>query len=425
MKRMERIDCHCHIFNILTVGWRIILKQLSDIVSEQDISAFKSEAKSKIGKIAGLIKAFTKDSKHIFKMLDREYDEEYKLFVLMFDGDFLLDSSVREQLSEISGLIKDVCTIPVSNNEGDNGKGLSGEDADIKLFLDFLNNLSEVNSFEKIQDSHKDGFMLQYEQIKEMSENPQFKDRLIPFLGVDPRRPDIRNYLNQVGKGKLFAGIKVYPPNGFSPCDSKLTGPDSVFKFCSKNHIPVITHCSYGGFATPVKSVYIDGMIIPKGRKVPEEYNGIITFEKGLLDGFDTMVTERAAILNHPKIWEQVLKKYNDLILVLAHFGDGNNEWQDEIVRMMLKYDNLYTDISCISDDVALQRIKRIYKNNQAIQNKILYGSDFFLDLLFNDSFRQYKDRIERAFGTAIFDRLSVDNPAGFMAKWYQEASPE
>jgi hypothetical protein len=38
---------------------------------------------------------------------------------------------------------------------------------------------------------------------------------------------------------------------------------------------------------------------------------------------------------------------------------------------------------------------------------------------LFNDSFGQYKERMEKILGKAIFDKLSADNPAGFVDTWY------
>jgi predicted TIM-barrel fold metal-dependent hydrolase len=421
---MNRIDCHCHIFNIVTVGWRIILEQLSDVVSPGKRGISERGIIDQVGKIAGLIKAFTADSEHIFGQLDKEYKKKYKLFALMFDGDFLLDASANRQLRKINRQIRNSFATENRTERGvEIHSGTRNEirvkDEDTQLILDFLDELFPEKVTREVRGISKDGFTVQYEQIQQMADNPMLKDRLIPFLGVDPRREDIKSYLNQVGKGKLFAGIKVYPPNGFSPYDKELVGPGSVFEYCSRNGIPVISHCSYGGFATPVKSFHVNGLIIPEGQNDPVEYHGKYNFKKGIKDGFTVMVKERAAVLNHPKIWEEVLKKYNDLILVLAHFGVGNDEWQDEILRMMYKYENLYTDVSCISEKGQLERVKEIYSKNPEIQDKILYGSDFFLDLLFNDSFGQYKERMEAIFGKTIFDRLTMDNPAGFMARWY------
>jgi predicted TIM-barrel fold metal-dependent hydrolase len=407
------------------VGWRIILEQFSEVLSQHEREISVKGIGEKAGKIAGLIKAFTGDSEQNFNMLDKEYNQAYRLFVLMFDGDFLLNTVVKRQLREMHRKIKDSYTLPDRQPKG--GKEfrtvspemVSSENADIQQVLDFLDEMVPKMKTRELRAFRKDGFTIQYDQIQEMASNPVYKDRLIPFLGVDPRRKNIKTYLSEVGKSKLFAGIKVYPPNGFSPYDKMLVGADSIFEFCNKHRIPVVSHCSYGGFATPVKKIKVNGLIIPDGKTEPMEINRYYIFKKGLRDGFIEMVRERAAVLNHPRIWAKVLDKYENLILVLAHFGSGSEEWQEEILKMMYRFKNLYTDVSCVSDADQLNVIKKIYRENPAIRHKILYGSDFFLDLMFNDSFRQYKERMESIFGKTMFDALSIENPAGFMARWY------
>ena len=436
---MERFDCHCHIFNILTVGWKAIVEQLNDVmllltddngeaVETKHISAEnKKKLKEKIKKLAELIKIFTSDSEEIFDMLDKHYDRKYKLFPLMFDGDFLLDADDNEHLQQIKELINE-SGVELNKQNSENTKKLSiaqqfrsiGEEDGV-IILKYLNNLSVHLNPENNSKSEKSGFEIQYEQIKQISENPKYKDRIIPFLGVDPRRENIKSYLDQVGKGKLFAGVKVYPPNGFSPCDKVLVGRDSIFEYCNNNGIPVVSHCSYGGFATLAMSIDVNGMIIPEGKTTPEPYDGKYTFSKGLKSGFSEMVQERAGVLNSPKIWEEVLKKYNKLILVLAHFGNYNLEWQEDILRMMKKYPNLYTDVSCMSEKDTILNVKAIYENNPKIQDKILYGSDYFLDMFKNDSFDQYLERMEENFTTPIFNKLSSENPMKYMAKWYNQ----
>ncbi|MGE0088564.1 MAG: amidohydrolase family protein [Bacteroidales bacterium] len=434
---MERFDCHCHIFNILTVGWKAIMEELNDAVDmltddsgkvipmNAVSSSNRKKLKIKIRKLVQLIKIFTGDSEKIFDMLDKNYNRKYKLFPLMFDGDFLLDSDNDIYFQNINQLIADVRSGEYKSNPNVNASPsllqnlLSVGNDDSRVLFDFLQKLSAHIDKHK-PDSYKDGFTIQYEQIVELSKNPKYKDRLVPFLGVDPRRSNIKSYLSQVGAGKLFAGVKVYPPNGFSPFDKVLVGPDSIFEFCCKNGIPIVSHCSYGGFATPAMSIDVNGLIIPKGETEPKPYNGKYTFTLGLKNGFTEMVRERAGVLNDPLIWEKVLEKYNNLILVLAHFGSGNDDWQNNILRLLKKYPNFYTDISCMSDVPTLQKVKEIYDNNPDIQDKILYGSDYFLDMFFNDSFVQYLNRIKDTLKKPMFDKISSENPSKYMAKWYK-----
>ena len=95
---MQRTDCHCHIFNIFSVGIRAMLEQLSDaanrISREKERMALSLAASpvervslfEKLKKLAELAKIFTCDSESILKMLDKHYDGAYRLFPLMFDG---------------------------------------------------------------------------------------------------------------------------------------------------------------------------------------------------------------------------------------------------------------------------------------------------------------------------------------------------
>lgn len=437
---MNRYDCHCHIFNITTVGWKAITEQLNDAINLlKEQSQAKSNVKSntftksdkrlkdKIAKLAELIRIFTQDSEKILDMLDKHYNREYILFPLMFDGDYLLDSYDEENIIQLKSLI---------DNAGKKLRGKSQIDTpeisigqrlaligteDSKTVLNFLKKLSTQGSIDKFN-IKKDGFNIQLEQIEKIVANPKYAGRIYPFLGVDPRRKGILDLVKaKVGAGKVFAGIKVYPPNGFSPMHKLLVGKDSIFEYCSKNNIPVISHCSFGGFATPAMEIDLNGMIIPDGKSNPVEWNKKYSFKTGLKSGFGKMVQERAAVLNHPKIWNEVLKRYPNLILVLAHFGSGSDEWQDKIKEMMKTYSGLYTDVSCMSDKRTLLRVKLIAQSNPEIGNKFLYGSDYFLDMFFNDSFDQYISRMKRNLGSKIFNQITTTNPQNFHNSFHRQ----
>jgi predicted TIM-barrel fold metal-dependent hydrolase len=431
-KNMKRFDCHCHVFNIVNVGLKAILehfegtemhiqklKSCDQSYNQKDLLESHSHIRGKIKKIADIIRLFNSDSMEIFAMLDNHYNKEYTLFPLMFDGDFLLEEFMEADYKYIRDLIEENNNLAFKAKSSILQANETTED-DHAVVLEYLDEILPPLSHEnKIFEVEKRGFSKQYDDIKAIKQNPEFKDRIVPFLGVDPRRENIKEYLREVGKEKLFAGIKVYPPNGFSPMDKVLVGEDSIFEYCSKNQIPIVSHCSYGGFATPAKKVYINGMVMVPLHEKPAPYDGAFSFSTGLRDGFNTMVLERANALNNPLIWEEVLKKYPNLLLVLAHFGSGNDEWQANILRLMKTYPNLYTDVSCMSNLDTLKSVKAIFNTHLDIQDKILYGSDYFLDLFFNDSFDQYLSRMKKAFGNAMFDKLSSENPLLFMAKWY------
>ena len=447
---MQRTDCHCHIFNIFSVGIRAMLEQLSDaanrISREKERMALSLAASpvervslfEKLKKLAELAKIFTCDSESILKMLDKHYDGAYRLFPLMFDGDFLLDSVSQDELDEIKqsvrtirqhieeqkpkGMLSNLKTSFVSN-------ALTGKEISrISGLLDHIDRELEPKDERGkrlMATEHKDGFSIQYQSILDIKSKPEYNNKIFPFLGVDPRRDDIPGHLKEVGQGKTFAGIKIYAPNGFSPADPVLfDGNDCVFAYCSRNGIPVIAHNSCGGFATPVKNISIKGLIYLPTAIGPVPHSGPYLFTTSLSDGYSVMVRERANLLNHPKIWRKVLEKYNNLILVLAHFGESGDpdtpdEWRNEIHTMMHDFPTLHTDISCMSDEANLNKVKTIFESDETIRDRILYGSDYFLEMFFNSSFDEYLGRIMDIFGPDAFYQISVDNPRKFISSWY------
>jgi predicted TIM-barrel fold metal-dependent hydrolase len=174
-----------------------------------------------------------------------------------------------------------------------------------------------------------------------------------------------------VGKGKMFAGIKLYCPTGYSPTDPLLFGPEGerggIYAFCEDNGIPVTTHNSDGGFATLAKSVYITGLIQVNG-KLHQLNNELLKFSKAIHE--KDAIYERALTLNHPLIWGKVAEKYPNLLLNLAHFGGGRqleaamdnpdniNLWSNRIIDLLKdsRY-KVYTDVSCFSDFSSIDKL--------------------------------------------------------------------
>ena len=249
-----------------------------------------------------------------------------------------------------------------------------------------------------------DGFHEQIQQLKVLKGNPKYKDRIFPFLAVDPRRPGILTYMKQnVGKGKPFIGVKLYNPNGYSPTDPLLFGSpgndDCVYRFCEKNKIPITAHNSYGGFATFMDSIEITGDIYTSTgiRHLQKEF---CHFNTKLISDPGKAIKERALLLNHPLLWEKVLQKYPGLYLDLAHFGGGerlgmaldnkddqeSGNWSNKIIELIQGYPNAFTDVSCFSEFDVLRKLKTSAIYNK-IKHKIMYGSDYYLLLLFENDF--------------------------------------
>ncbi|MBW2735230.1 MAG: hypothetical protein JRH20_22840 [Deltaproteobacteria bacterium] len=210
---------------------------------------------------------------------------------------------------------------------------------------------------------------------------------IVPFLGIDPRGYSSADLLDlaqgQVGKDKLFKGIKLYPPMGVRVFNDKLM---PLFRYCQDHGIPVLSHCSVGG--------------------------------AGLRGGY-TNYADWAS----PSDWQDVLKMLatrNDrqgvFRLCLAHFdrleqanlgGQGGSTWCPEIVDLMSSYSQVdgvkvYTDVAF--DTVNGTKKRKTYAKNvrymqqHGLTGRVLFGSDWWNYL--------YECKDEQAF----IDQLNIDD---------------
>jgi hypothetical protein len=178
------------------------------------------------------------------------------------------------------------------------------------------------------------------------------------------------------------AGIKLYPPLGFNPgrIDNK---SKYLYKFCEDRNIPITTHCSDGGF---------------------------------------NAVGENAQFFSNPANgWLRVLEKYPKLKLNFAHFGSEKKgyEWRKTILKLMLKYSNVYSDISYSAyESKYYQKLEKWLKRNSTSlkESKILFGSDFFINLLDSNSYNAYWKELEKAnLDENSFNKITIENPEKFL----------
>ena len=162
----------------------------------------------------------------------------------------------------------------------------------------------------------------------------------------------------------IFAGIKLYPPLGFNPWPDDQEEKEKkekvvlLYETCVDKNIPITTHCSPGGFL--VKNKY---------RKYtnPSEY------------------------------WEKVLadSRFSKLKINFAHMGGDKKNWVNKIFELALNPDhNIYTDFSCngITGDYYEKLRNKIVTYEAQINDKILYGSDFMINLLKIKSLNEYME---------------------------------
>ena len=196
-------------------------------------------------------------------------------------------------------------------------------------------------------------------------------------------------------KGYVFAGIKVYPPLGFDPWPSdnneELKKVKYLYDFCSSKCIPITTHCSEGGFK----------------------------------------VVDQSEAFTSPERWKPVLTNFPKLKLNLAHLGKQGKglwlfpktAWQEMILELIAQYDHVYTDFSCCGfNDNYYQSLKELINAQPAdrrnkLKERMLFGSDFMINLLWIDSYRNYLDIFSQSqfFDDDEKDLYCSQNPERFL----------
>ncbi|MCY1718880.1 amidohydrolase family protein [Prolixibacteraceae bacterium Z1-6] len=468
---MEKyFDIHNHLFNKDFLAKELLyrlMKELKKLIHPENDDERERGIKDRFVKIKEVIQALKrfryalkvfkkKNSTAIYEELNKTYKGEFILTPLTFDLTFCFTSSPNRDENSDNDPLKDVFEKEMEKMFGEiedrtrslsrdfNSDSTSEEDQLWNNYLkekeEFLAAAQELNVqhetdtgktrglFGKHLPGKYDGFEEQIKQLEELKNHPEYKDMVFPFLAVDPRRDGILEYAKaNVGKGKLFIGVKLYCPNGYSPTDPLLYGPEGerggIYAFCEDNGIPITTHNSDGGFATFSKKVLIDGDIHVNGNLVRINKEKI-AFKTSIL-GKDA-VYERAVTLNHPLLWRKVIEKYPNLILNLAHFGGGQQLegaidhrdkqelWANQIIALVKdpRY-KVHTDLSCFSEPDILKKFvaSPVY---QEIKHRVLYGSDFILLLLFENDFTDNVTQFKKIFGSD-FDVIARDNPKEFL----------
>jgi hypothetical protein len=86
------------------------------------------------------------------------------------------------------------------------------------------------------------------------------------------------------------------------------------------------------------------------------------------------------------------------------------------IFELMKMYPNVYTDISCIIEKDVLENIYHNYFiNNPKMQEKFIYGSDFFLNMLWHKTFDNYYKDFTNTFSDVDFKLITITNPEKFL----------
>ena len=131
-----------------------------------------------------------------------------------------------------------------------------------------------------------------------------------------------------------------------------------------------------------------------------------------------------------PETWSKILAEHPELKINFGHFGvrrSGKTDWLKDILGLIYKYDNVYADFSYngVEEAYYFQLVNTISeyadknfsgqsdkeKFLNKLSERILFGTDFMINLLDIDSYESY---LQIFIQTEAFAKLNFD-----MKKFY------
>ncbi|HET7275179.1 MAG TPA: amidohydrolase family protein [Longimicrobiaceae bacterium] len=211
--------------------------------------------------------------------------------------------------------------------------------------------------------------------------------RILPFVAVNSLRSDHYKLMEQAIESLGFVGVKLYPSLGYKV---KTPAIRAVLKYCVDHDVPVLAHCTSGGF---YKS------------KTTREYC-------------------------NPVHWRDLLDEFPGLRVCFAHFGgwggfsghDAEQQaWAAVILELMREHPGVYTDLSYHVEMMRGGQVQDTYLDSlrtlladDLLGSRIIFGTDAWLvqmqvtDEAYWKFFRLYLTEEE-------FRKISYDAPRAFL----------
>ncbi len=405
-----RVNCHAHIFNVKSVFNKYTLEILLNRITDMGIPAQLEAAVVK--QLQGVFKdagEFVDEKKFFEDVLSHVADtDEYKDLLqnvtpsLKVEFEIIGSEKIKAASADfLAKLVSKVCSAFDSHDV---------RKKDIMDFVDFLRialqpsirNVTEI-IVRQLPNKTDAVVALMMDITSDGKDNGQFerqlKDtsamvlaypgRILPFVAVNPKRPDHFEIMERALNGMGFVGVKLYPSLGY---DINSPEMDKVYAYCAKRQIPVLMHCTKTGF------------------KHSDQYTNN----------------------SSPEHWRGILEKHGDLKICFGHFGgdqffaglpeeDDLPAWGPMILKLMEQYPNVYGDISYHTapmdgGDVESTYFKALnsHINDPKYKQRILWGSDFFL-VRRRLREKNHWNYMRKMINPDNFDQISSVNPTRFL----------
>ncbi|MBU0993031.1 MAG: amidohydrolase [Proteobacteria bacterium] len=407
-----RINCHTHVFNAKSVFNKYTIEILLKRLSGTDIpEPLKTAVDKQLKQVIAETGDYVDEKKFFQNVLTQLSDTKaYKGLLkdikpsLKIEFDIIGSDKIKEASADaLAKLISKICEAFESADKDVRRK-------DVLDFLDFLR-IALQPSVRNVTDiivnqlpNQSDGLIaLMMDITQDGKDNGQFerqlKDtsdmvlaypgRLFPFIAVNPNRPNHLQLMERALNGMGFTGVKLYPSLGYE-IDSPAMY--AIYAYCEERQIPVLMHCSKGGFK------------------------------------YDDQYTDYSS----PMHWKKILENFRNLKICFGHFGgdechaglpeiDGKPPWGGMILQLMEQYPNVYADIAYHTapmdggktEDIYFRNLKS-YLGPEKYADRILWGSDYFL---VRQRLREknHWNYIQAMLGRDLFTRIADINPTRYL----------
>jgi len=244
-------------------------------------------------------------------------------------------------------------------------------------------------------------------------------DTVFPFLALDPRRVGIEKLMRDQVRIDRFRGIKLYCPLGYLPSHPAL---HPIFKKCIERNIPITAHTSPGGLPSlsghiATSSQMKNGTIVP------------VVFDQASFMATHSVENDENAhslFFADPDKWLEVFEcnGFEKLRVNFAHFGgekhimayaEGStdtNNWTGKIIRLMKRFENVYSDVSFCPCDSMKHAIETIMEREPVVRERLMFGTDYVMIMLLKCGLSNYFNHYK-----GINPDMLTTNPRKFLGE--------
>lgn len=178
------------------------------------------------------------------------------------------------------------------------------------------------------------GYVVTNDQVEQLCR--LHPDKFFGFASVDPHRPDAAQVLERAFRDQGLRGLKLNPASQcFLPAEACM---EPLYALCERYNRPVIFHAG-------------------------------LSWEPGALSKY-----------GHPLAFEEVLIAHPTLRICLAHFAWP---WVREMVMLLIKYPNVYTDTSLLYVDSPEEQMMELFTKDmgpmwfeRCFPRQVMFGSN-------------------------------------------------